>query len=115
MNEMRHNSGAIPRMIEGTQFGSIQAYCGPMDFLTGVDPRYEVFGAPALFESPAQVQKTLEDPEVAVDHPAVPTLQCLGHGCSPRPRRIVPPRSRTRKPLGATAAGHLGKCHGSGD
>src|ERR1700693_2448379 len=28
--------GAIPRMIEGTQFGSIQAWIGPPEFLTGV-------------------------------------------------------------------------------
>ena len=56
--------GSIPRMIEGTQFGSIQGYVGPMDFLTGVDPRYEIMGAPALFDTPEQAQKTLEDPEV---------------------------------------------------
>ena len=29
--------GAIPRMIEGTQLGSIQVWVGPPEFLVGVD------------------------------------------------------------------------------
>lgn len=56
--------GSIPRMIEDTQFGSIQGYAGPAEFFAGVDPRYQVLGAPALFENPEQAQKTLEDPEL---------------------------------------------------
>jgi TRAP-type C4-dicarboxylate transport system substrate-binding protein len=58
--------GSIPRMIEDTQFGSIQGYAGPAEFFAGVDPRYQVLGAPALFESPEQAQRTLEDPELNV-------------------------------------------------
>jgi TRAP-type C4-dicarboxylate transport system substrate-binding protein len=57
--------GSIPRMIEQTQFGAIQAYAGPADFFSGVDPRYSVLGAPLLFESPQQAQRTFEDPEVS--------------------------------------------------
>ncbi len=41
--------GSIPRMIEGTQFGSIQGYAGPPEFFAGIDPRFHVLGAPALF------------------------------------------------------------------
>ena len=32
--------GTIPRQIEGVQFGSIQAWIGPPEFLTGVDKRF---------------------------------------------------------------------------
>ncbi len=56
--------GSIPRMIEETQFGSIQGYVGPPEFFAGIDPRFGILGAPALFESPQQAQRTFEDPEV---------------------------------------------------
>lgn len=55
--------GAIPRQIEGTQFGSIQAWIGPPEFLTGVDSRYEVLSAPGLFKDSAHAGRTLRDPE----------------------------------------------------
>src|SRR3569832_706396 len=32
--------GAIPRQIEGVQFGSIQGWMGPPEFLVGVDARF---------------------------------------------------------------------------
>jgi TRAP-type C4-dicarboxylate transport system substrate-binding protein len=56
--------GSIPRMIEETQFGAIQGYAGPPEFFAGIDPRFQVLGAPALFETPQQAQRTFEDPEV---------------------------------------------------
>src|SRR6202048_839895 len=40
--------GAIPREIEGVQFGAIQGYVGPPEFLVGIDERYEVLSAPGL-------------------------------------------------------------------
>ena len=55
--------GAIPRMIEGTQLGSIQIWVGPPEFLIGVDPRFEILSAPGLFQSDQQVVKTVTDPE----------------------------------------------------
>ncbi|HJV81990.1 TRAP transporter substrate-binding protein [Noviherbaspirillum sp.] len=55
--------GAIPRMIEGTQFGSIQAYVGPPEFLSGVDSRFEVLSAPGLFKDLAHANRTLQDPQ----------------------------------------------------
>jgi TRAP-type C4-dicarboxylate transport system substrate-binding protein len=55
--------GAIPRMIEGTQLGSIQIWVGPPEFLVGVDPRFEILGAPGLFQNEQQVVKTITDAE----------------------------------------------------
>ena len=55
--------GAIPRMIEGTQFGSIQCYVGPPEFLYGIDSRFEVLGAPGLFKDAIHASRALEDPE----------------------------------------------------
>ncbi len=56
--------GAIPRQIEGTQFGSIQGWVGPPEFLVGVDERYEVLSSPGLFSSREQNEHTLSDPAV---------------------------------------------------
>jgi TRAP-type transport system periplasmic protein len=54
--------GSIPRQIEGTQFGSIQGWIGPPEFLVGVDARYEVPSAPGLFTSQEQDVRVLSDP-----------------------------------------------------
>ena len=56
--------GSIPRQIEGTQFGSIQAWIGPPEFLVGVDERYEALSAPGLFTSQAEDVRVLNDPAV---------------------------------------------------
>lgn len=53
--------GSIPRMIEGTQFGSIQAFVGPPEFLAGVDSRFEVLGAPGLFKDMAHANRAIQD------------------------------------------------------
>jgi TRAP-type C4-dicarboxylate transport system substrate-binding protein len=55
--------GSIPRMIEGTQLGSIQVWVGPPEFLVGVDPRFELLSAPGLFESSDHALRTIADPE----------------------------------------------------
>ncbi len=55
--------GTIPRMIEGTQFGSIQAWFGPPEFLTGVDSRYEVLSAPGVFKDAQHYSRTFQDKE----------------------------------------------------
>ncbi|MGP0093036.1 MAG: TRAP transporter substrate-binding protein [Xanthobacteraceae bacterium] len=57
--------GAIPRQIEGTQLGSIQAWVGPPEFLVGVDQRFEILGAPGLFQTEEQAIKTVADSEFA--------------------------------------------------
>ncbi|MGB6730260.1 MAG: TRAP transporter substrate-binding protein, partial [Xanthobacteraceae bacterium] len=56
--------GAIPRQIEGTQFGAIQGWVGPPEFLVGVDERYEALSAPGLFSSRDQYLHTINDPAV---------------------------------------------------
>src|SRR6202034_42772 len=56
--------GAIPRQIEGTQFGAIQCAVIPPEFFVGVDERFEVMAAPGLVNSMAQGQKVAADPEV---------------------------------------------------
>src|ERR1700728_2234129 len=53
--------GSIPRQIEGTQFGSIQGWIGPPEFLVGVDERYEVLSSPGLFTNADQYQRTIDD------------------------------------------------------
>ncbi|MGE7472053.1 TRAP transporter substrate-binding protein [Bosea sp. NPDC003192] len=57
--------GAIPRMIEGTQLGTVQAWIGPPEFLTGIDARFSVLGAPYVFKDTAHAQRTLQNPEFA--------------------------------------------------
>jgi TRAP-type C4-dicarboxylate transport system substrate-binding protein len=56
--------GPIPRQIEGVQFGSIQAYMGPPEFLVGVDARYEALSAPGLFTSTDQAVRVINVPAV---------------------------------------------------
>jgi TRAP-type C4-dicarboxylate transport system substrate-binding protein len=56
--------GAIPRQIEGVQFGAIQGWVGPPEFLVGVDERYEVLSSPGLFTSREQYERTVKDPAV---------------------------------------------------
>ena len=56
--------GSIPRQIEGVQFGSIQGWMGPPEFLVGVDERYESMSAPGLFSSVDQVMKVAQDPPI---------------------------------------------------
>jgi len=56
--------GSIPRQIEGTQFGAIQAWIGPPEFLVGVDERYEALSAPGLFSSEDQDIRVVADPAV---------------------------------------------------
>jgi TRAP-type C4-dicarboxylate transport system substrate-binding protein len=56
--------GAIPRQIEGTQFGSIQAVTIPPEFFVGVDERFEVMAAPGLVDSMEHGQRLAADPAV---------------------------------------------------
>jgi TRAP-type transport system periplasmic protein len=56
--------GAIPRQIEGTQFGAIQMAVIPSEFWVGVDERFEITAAPGLVDSLAHGQKLTADPAV---------------------------------------------------
>lgn len=55
--------GSAPRMIEGVQFGTIQAFVMPPEFLSGVDSRFEVLSAPGLFKDVAHAERSLHSPE----------------------------------------------------
>jgi TRAP-type transport system periplasmic protein len=56
--------GSIPRQIEGVQFGSIQGWMGPPEFLVGIDQRYQALSAPGLFTSEQQDIRVIQDPAV---------------------------------------------------
>ena len=53
--------GSIPRQIEGTQQGSIQAWLGPPEFLVGVDRRFEILCAPGLFRDDKHAFTVFDD------------------------------------------------------
>lgn len=63
--------GPIPRQIEGVQFGSIQLWNGPPQFLAGVDSRFEILSAPGLFRSNEHAHKVIQDPEFAAPFLAI--------------------------------------------
>src|SRR5262249_25102371 len=54
----------IPRMIDGLQLGTIEAYIGPADFYVGVDPRFGVLSTPMLFKNNDHASATVLDPEL---------------------------------------------------
>ncbi|MEX2036666.1 MAG: TRAP transporter substrate-binding protein [Xanthobacteraceae bacterium] len=58
----RSELGPIPRMIDGLQLGTIEAYIGPADFYVGVDPRFGVFSTPMLFKNNDHASATVLDP-----------------------------------------------------
>jgi TRAP-type transport system periplasmic protein len=56
--------GSIPREIEGVQFGAIQGFVGPPEFLAGIDDRYEVASTPGLVTDIAHEARLVKDPEM---------------------------------------------------
>ncbi len=55
--------GSIPRQIEGTQLGSIQAWVGAPEFLVGVDQRFELLSAPGIIQNDQHAMRIITDPE----------------------------------------------------
>ncbi len=55
--------GAIPRMIEGAQLGTIEMIQMPPAFFTGVDARFGVLSAPGVFDDIPHGHRTVHDPE----------------------------------------------------
>jgi TRAP-type transport system periplasmic protein len=55
--------GSIPREIEGVQFGAIQGYVGPPEFLSGVDERYEIPSTPGVVENIDHAVRIVNDPK----------------------------------------------------
>jgi TRAP-type C4-dicarboxylate transport system substrate-binding protein len=60
----RSELGPIPRMIDGLQLGTVEAYIGPADFYVGVDPRLGVFSAPMMFKDNDHASRTVLDPSL---------------------------------------------------
>ena len=58
----RSELGPIPRMIDGLQLGTIEAYIGPADFYVGVEPRLGVLSTPMLFKNNDHASATVLDP-----------------------------------------------------
>lgn len=56
--------GSIAREIEGVQFGEIQGYVGPPEFLARIDERYEVLSAPGLVTDIAHEVRIVSDPDL---------------------------------------------------
>jgi TRAP-type C4-dicarboxylate transport system substrate-binding protein len=56
--------GSIPREIEGVQFGAIQVFVGPPEFLVGIDERYEVVSSPGIVIDLPHEARMVTDPEL---------------------------------------------------
>lgn len=55
--------GPIPVMIAGVLDGTIEAFTTPTSFLSNVDPRFEAFDAPGLFDGPIEVRRVIAEPD----------------------------------------------------
>jgi len=69
--------GAIPRMIEGTQLGSIQAWIGPPEFLVGLDQRFELLSVPGILQDDQHAVKVVNDAAFMKEFLAVGTNKGL--------------------------------------
>ncbi|MEM7224146.1 MAG: TRAP transporter substrate-binding protein [Pseudomonadota bacterium] len=55
--------GTIPRMAEGVLLGTIESFISPTAFLVGAEPKFKVFDAPGLFDSPEHLARVIHDPD----------------------------------------------------
>ncbi len=55
--------GSIPRMIEGIQLGTIEAFTVPPDFFVGVDPRFQLLTTPFVFRDMDHAYRVMNDKE----------------------------------------------------
>jgi TRAP-type C4-dicarboxylate transport system substrate-binding protein len=82
----RSELGPIPRMIDGLQLGTVEAFIAPTDFYVGVDPRFGVYSTPMLFKDKDHSTRTVFDPslnEYALtmgEAKGIPGLGILGTG-----------------------------------
>ena len=89
----RSELGPIPRMIDGLQLGTIEAFIAPTDFYVGVDPRFGVYSTPMLFKDKDHATRTVFDPSfnefaLTMGEPkGIPGLGILGTGSSRTMRR----------------------------
>ncbi len=88
--------GSIPRMIEGLQLGTLEAWIGPPEFLVGHEPRYQALGAPGIFQDMEHTYRVLADPKFHQ------TVMALGESKGMKGVSIIvygPTSYATRKPV----------------
>lgn len=56
--------GQIPATVEGVALGTIEMTLPATGFFVGLEPRFQVFDAPGIFDSVEQGEKVLNDPEI---------------------------------------------------
>ena len=56
--------GQIPRTVEGVALGTIEMTVPAVGFFIGLEPRFQVFDAPGLFDSVEHAQRVFSDPDV---------------------------------------------------
>jgi C4-dicarboxylate-binding protein DctP len=76
--------GQIPATVEGTALGTIEAVVPASGFFIGLEPRFQVFDAPGLFNDMAHAQRVFSDPEVRKQ------LATLGSSKGVEPLAILP-------------------------
>ncbi len=54
--------GPIPQMLEGVLFGTIECFITPTSFLSGTDPKFQIYDAPGIFQSPEHLARVIHDP-----------------------------------------------------
>src|SRR4051812_20795661 len=55
--------GSNPRMIEGLSLGTVEGLVGPPEFMVGVDPRFQILGAPGLVKDMPHAVRLASDPQ----------------------------------------------------
>lgn len=56
--------GQIPTTVEGVALGTIQMTIPATGFFISLEPRFQVFDIPGLFDSVVHAEKVLDDPEI---------------------------------------------------
>ena len=88
--------GSIPRMIEGLQLGTLEAWIGPPEFVVGHDARFQVLAAPGVFDDMAHAYRVIGDPKFRE------TVLSLGEGKGMKGVSLIvygPTSYATRKPI----------------
>jgi TRAP-type C4-dicarboxylate transport system substrate-binding protein len=88
--------GSIPRMIEGLQLGTVEAWIGPPEFVVGHDPRFQVLGAPGIFTGMEHAYRVIGDPKFRE------TVMALGEAKGMKGVSLIvygPTSYATRKPV----------------
>lgn len=56
--------GQIPAVVEGVALGTIEVGVAASGFFVGLEPRFQVFDAPGLFDDTQHAYRVLTDPEI---------------------------------------------------